>query len=139
MQFYVEGTGALTSGCVPCCSKRNLSFNSLNREPNNLYATKYREEHKEEISAWGKEYYKDNKSDFIARNAKRHAAKLQRTVSWANLSKIKDIYSKCPTGYHVDHIIPLQGELVSGLHVENNLQYLTASENMIKGNKFICS
>jgi 5-methylcytosine-specific restriction endonuclease McrA len=52
------------------------------------------------------------------------------------LDKIREIYLNCPKGHHVDHIIPLQGKLVSGLHVENNLQYLTSTENHIKNNKF---
>ena len=64
------------------------------------------------------------------------AKKLDRTPSWSNQVKIKEFYDKCPSGYHVDHIVPLQGRLVSGLHVENNLQYLTAEENLSKQNKF---
>ena len=39
--------------------------------------------------------------------------------------------------HHVDHIIPLKGDLVSGLHVEGNLQILTASENLRKHNRFV--
>ena len=58
------------------------------------------------------------------------------TPPWANLEAIKEFYANCPKGYHVDHIHPLQGELISGLHVENNLQYLTAEENLRKGNSF---
>lgn len=67
---------------------------------------------------------------------RRKALKLDRVPSWADLDKIKEIYNNCPEGMHVDHIVPLQGDLVSGLHVENNLQYLTATENMSKHNKF---
>jgi hypothetical protein len=67
--------------------------------------------------------------------AKRRATQLNATPKWANLEKIKDIYIKCPTGYHVDHIYPLQGKNSCGLHVENNLQYLPAKENLSKGNK----
>lgn len=65
------------------------------------------------------------------------AKKLDRTPPWASIDKIKEIFKNCPEGYHVDHIIPLQGELVSGLHVETNLQYLPAKENLQKQNKFI--
>lgn len=61
---------------------------------------------------------------------------MQRTPPWSDSSKIRSIYNNCPEGCHVDHIIPLRGELVSGLHVPENLQYLTAEENLSKGNKY---
>lgn len=83
-----------------------------------------------------KEYYKNNKSTIINNVGKRKLKIIQATPIWANLSKIKEIYNNCPKGYHVDHIIPLQGEYVSGLHVENNLQYLLAKDNIIKSNKW---
>ena len=70
------------------------------------------------------------------KTAKYRASKLQRTVGWTELEKITDFYKLCPPGFHVDHIIPLRGELVSGLHVLANLQYLPAKENCSKGNKF---
>lgn len=60
----------------------------------------------------------------------------QRTPAWADLDAIRIIYQKCPSGSHVDHIIPLRGKLVSGLHVPQNLQYLPGSENCRKSNKF---
>lgn len=64
------------------------------------------------------------------------ASKILRTPTWADLDKIRKIYDNCPEGFHVDHIVPLNGALVSGLHVENNLQYLPAIENCKKSNKF---
>ena len=71
-----------------------------------------------------------------ATDAKRRASKLQRTPAWADLKAIKQFYLNCPEGYHVDHIVPLQGVNVSGFHVLNNLQYLTKSENSSKGNRY---
>ena len=38
--------------------------------------------------------------------------------------------------HHVDHIIPLHGKLVSGLHVESNLQVITQAANCTKSNKY---
>jgi hypothetical protein len=66
---------------------------------------------------------------------KRIASQLERTVSWTNQDEIKTFYAGRPKGHHVDHFYPLQGETVSGLHVLENLQYLTASENASKRNR----
>lgn len=58
-----------------------------------------------------------------------------QTPQWADHNKIWDFYDNCPPGYHVDHIYPLAGKDVSGLHVIENLQYLTAKENLSKATK----
>jgi len=75
-----------------------------------------------------------------ASRSKNRVAKMQRTPSWLteeDENKIKEIYKTCPDGYHVDHIVPLQGKNVSGLHVPSNLQHLPAKENRIKKNSFV--
>ena len=69
--------------------------------------------------------------------AKRRAKLLKAIPKFADLNKIKEIYKNCPKGYEVDHIIPLQGKNVSGLHIETNLQYLPMLENRVKSNKLI--
>lgn len=71
-----------------------------------------------------------------AASARRYASKRCRTPRWANLNDIRDFYRNCPPGFHVDHIVPLHGDGVCGLHVLNNLQYLPALENLKKGNRF---
>lgn len=71
-----------------------------------------------------------------ARVAKRKAALLRAVPAWADLEKIKEIYRNCPEGYVVDHEVPLQGENVCGLHVEDNLRYITPYENAVKSNKW---
>lgn len=71
-----------------------------------------------------------------AMQAKYQASKAQRTPAWADLTAIEQFYNDCPEGYEVDHIVPLNGRYVSGLHVLENLQYLTRSENASKGNRY---
>lgn len=83
-----------------------------------------------------------------AKLARRRAKKLNATVAWANNQAIKEVYMDCESiniaaklagcteKFVVDHIIPLQGKNVSGLHIESNLQIITNTENARKHNKY---
>lgn len=91
--------------------------------------------------AYQLKYKKQNRDKTNLDCANRRAAKLQATPAWANHEKIAEFYFAADflgmvTGewYHVDHIVPLQSDLVCGLHWEGNLQVLTARENLRKKN-----
>jgi hypothetical protein len=66
---------------------------------------------------------------------KNKAKRALRIPSWGQRG-IKQFYIDCPNRRVVDHIIPLCGRKVSGLHVSWNLQYLTQKQNTKKGNSF---
>jgi hypothetical protein len=82
-------------------------------------------------------WQKNNPGVVNFHNKCRQALKMQAMPKWADKEKIKQIYLEAKRlGLVVDHIIPLKSKYVCGLHVENNLQLLTATENARKGNKF---
>jgi len=106
---------------------------------------KWNKENSDRKKAVAKEEYKRNKASYIARVAKRNATKLKATPLWLTQKQLNDItkiYKACTrvsesTGktHHVDHIVPLQGRNVCGLHVPWNLAILPASMNLSKHNK----
>lgn len=91
---------------------------------------------KETRSKYAKTYYQKNRRLCLARNKQYKRKIKQATPPWVNMAEIKQFYQNRPEGYHVDHVIPLKGKLVSGLHVLWNLQYLPSTENIRKGNKW---
>jgi hypothetical protein len=91
-----------------------------------------------------REYYNDHRGEHLLRTRILKTGRFIRTPNWANMDEINKIYKKSKeisltTGivHHVDHIIPLHGKTVSGLHVESNLQIIEAFKNSQKYNSFI--
>jgi hypothetical protein len=114
------------------------------RDANIAHARKregeWRERNREKINARNRERQKTQGGQ--ARNrakvASYRAAQAAATPAWADLVEIARIYAALPEGHHVDHVVPIRGKSVCGLHVENNLQYLSALENSVKQNQFNC-
>jgi hypothetical protein len=86
------------------------------------------------------------KARILANKAKLRANKRNRTPIWVDkdhLWLIKEVYELAVLRtkmfkfeWHVDHIVPLNGKLVSGLHVIENLQVIPGTENLLKNNKY---
>lgn len=103
------------------------------RQNQQRWACSNREKEREKSRKWAK----NNPAKTAAMAAKRRAKKLQATPAWADITAIAAMYENAASNsMTVDHIVPLQGRNVCGLHVENNLQLLTKSENSRKGNRF---
>jgi hypothetical protein len=66
-------------------------------------------------------YYIKNKAKYLAFSSGRRAVKRRATPSWVDKKALLDIYKNRPAGMHVDHIVPLCGKTVCGLHVPWNL------------------
>jgi hypothetical protein len=123
-------------------NNQRLHYRASNKEKIAQADRKYYKINKDKISAQKKLYYTSCVSEFIARVAKRKAHQLQATPSWADKKSIAGIYYLATlfndTGIklHVDHIVPLQSDVVCGLHCEANLQLLPASDNISKSNRW---
>ena len=93
-------------------------------------------ENPEPIKQQARLHKKNNRKYYNHIGATRNANKMRAMPKWADLGAIKEFYKNCPDGYDVDHIIPLKHPKVQGLHVLENLQYLSRKENNFKRNKF---
>lgn len=122
---------------------RTKKYYYAHQEKNLLRRKNYRDLNKELIA----EYRKQNRARYNAHTAKYKAKMICATPKWLtevdyerikNCYKLANIQTKL-TGsqWHVDHIYPLQGKEVCGLHVPNNLRAIPWLENVKKGNKLI--
>ena len=158
---HVSARRAATGECLACRAealvvwrKNNPSkVKAHNKAQYDKFADKikaavqaYRGEHLDEINAKKRAYQRKNLHMFAKIKAKRKAAELQRTPAWLTADDywlMEQAYELAALRtkmlgfvWHVDHAYPLQGKLVSGLHVPTNLQVIPGAENRRKSNNF---
>ena len=123
---------------------KNEAWKAANPERYAEICREHYRANKERYNAYSRQHYRENKPLYRAKDAKYRAAKLNATPPWLTEKQLLDmqrIYTACSNvtertqkPHHVDHIVPLQGENVCGLHVPWNLAILPASMNLAKSN-----
>lgn len=132
--------------CKPCRKKTYKA--RYERDPSKFlsYNAKWREENHDRQLELQRQHYQRNKPLYTAKAAKRRAQLKAATPSWLTKKDYRRINKEYEiaallseaTGYswHVDHIVPLNGNNVSGLHVPENLRVIPWFENLSKGRSF---
>lgn len=119
------------------------AWNKAHPEGQARRSRKWMEENREKVNAATEAWRQRNPAKAAAKASRRRAAKMQRTPKWADHAAIELVYIEAQRRreagevVEVDHIIPLQGELVSGLHVPENLQIIPMQANRSKANNFL--
>jgi hypothetical protein len=161
--FYVCG-GRIRARCKSCCrlkaeTKREdrrayrATYNqrnpnafrdwwAKNRDHNLERCRRYHQQNKESRAAAYARWAKANPDAVNALVAKRISAKKRAIPPWADLKAVRSFYAEAlrltrETGirHEVDHIYPLQSDVVCGLHCEANLRVITKVENQRKKNR----
>jgi hypothetical protein len=146
---HVVERHTVDGSCFVCREEHNRSEtmkkHSRKKYKENIEKEQERSRQYRKNNPWYSRRYKQNNRDKVnANHARRKASKLQRTPAWADLEKIKSYYTLAKyfefitlgIKYHVDHIVPLQGKNVCGLHVPDNLQVLRFDHNCSKNNQW---
>jgi hypothetical protein len=157
-RVLASGTVSYQSRCKECHKeylrswrKKKWKNDEVWREGQKLKAKSYRKSNPDFVAKirkrarrTSKKHYFENKSSYVAKDALRRAKKLKATPDWlteeqrefiSNLYKFRsNISGVVGREYHVDHIVPLQGRNVCGLHVPWNLRVIPAEQNLSKGN-----
>lgn len=143
---HVSERQANNGTCVACNRAYANAHYSRNADDRKSKVVAYRDKNPDKVKRWSDTSYQNNKPAAFARARKRDNAKINRTPAWLTeghqrqiavfFKEAKRLTKTTGIPHHVDHIVPLQGETVSGLHVPWNLQVVPAAYNLAKGNKF---
>jgi hypothetical protein len=127
--------------------KRQHNWTPEQREAARLIVAKFRDANRDLCAARSKQSRKKNLAHYAARASEGRAIKFRATPAWltpiqmAQIHAMYEVAAMCSvqTGikHHVDHIIPLNGKTVTGLHVPWNLRVIPAQENISKSNRIL--
>lgn len=130
-RYYAENK-ELCDERVAVCHKNNLKYYTAK-------SVAWSKANRDHVLALRRGRYEKNRGEEIARVRRRQGRMRQGVehMSLAEQVEVEAMYAFCKVfpGFEVDHIIPLNGENVCGLHTPANLQVLTRAENARKGNK----
>lgn len=157
---YYKKLDTISHTCKPCSlasskARAHKYYGKYSESQNEWRRTKYQKEeaYRQKIAEQKRARYEAKKDELNVKRRARWATDplcperkyyrrkdvKEKTPPWVNLRDVLVVYSKCPPGHHVDHIVPIRGLIdgrpVSGLHVPWNLQYLPAAENLKKKNR----
>ena len=139
----------LSDECKDCKRQQDRDYTARHRKEARKRASDWyysnKDKVKEKRSIYNSNWKRLNKDKNCAYSNRYRARKINATPSWLTEiqhSQIEAFYwlAKLQTEltddcFHVDHIVPLKGKTVCGLHVPWNLQVLAAKDNLSKSNK----
>lgn len=143
-EFYTN-KGKHHCYCKDCAKQKNNEWKQKNKDKVATYDKAWQQANKDKKSKNYKNYQVNNRAKVNSYNSYRRALELQATPKWLTASH--KLHMECKYSlaamlskhtaeqHHVDHIVPLNGKTVCGLHVPWNLQVLTAKANLSKSNR----
>ena len=133
--------------------KRHKDWRDKNREHVRMKSREWKYKNKEKIREWDRDYMKNrggrerrrvyervyyakNREKMIAISCAYDSRVRNARPSWQEQKEINEYYKDAKSkGLEVDHIVPINSDLVCGLHCVDNFQMLTREENASKGNR----
>jgi 2,4-dienoyl-CoA reductase-like NADH-dependent reductase (Old Yellow Enzyme family) len=145
VQGHVADRRAKTGECISCRADFLIEWRKNNpakvKQHNSTQYINHTQKIKDNVKKWGK----NNPVKILAHTRRQQTKRLMRTPKWLTSDDywiIEQAYELAALrtkmfgfSWHVDHILPLQGKTVSGLHVPTNLQVIPAVDNIRKGNR----